>query len=298
MSRSEAVTNEPYQTYGDKRIEGFSGDTLAAQGGVRDLFNAGLPFADEALSNTSSGIESAFNIGDYSSNPISSANFDSGVAQQYMSPYIQNVLNLQKDRALLDFQRSNNLRNDSIIRAGGFAGNERRAVGDYLAEEGMLSRMAGIDAEGLQKAFEQAQMQFERDRSSGMEADTFNEEQRRLAASLGLEGIQTGLTGSQQLSGLEDTRQKMIMAQIAGLNASGQDQQNLLQSYLDQGYEDFVNQRDYERNNAQFLSGILHGIPVTPNSETTSQGGGNTASELVGTGISALALSKALSGTP
>ena len=76
----------------------------------------------------------------------------------------------------------------------------------------------------------------------------------------------------------------------------GVQQQGLAQSSLDQAYKDFINQRDYERQNLQFMSGIMHGVPVSAQSEVLSyEAAPNPVSQMLGMGIAGNQLSSMMS---
>jgi hypothetical protein len=89
---------------------------------------------------------------------------------QYMSPYMQNVVDVQKQQAQLDFDRSQAGRDAAAVQAGAFGGS-RQAVGDYLAQEGLARQMGDIQATGQQQAFEQAARMFGEDRAAQMEME-------------------------------------------------------------------------------------------------------------------------------
>ena len=80
------------------------------------------------------------------------------------------------------------------------------------------------------------------------------------------------------------------------LEKVGRDIQREEQAGLDIAYEDFVRQRDYPREQLQFLSSILRGVPVQPSTETTKLQSYNPVQQLLGTGISALGLYKGIQG--
>ena len=82
-----------------------------------------------------------------------------------MSPYQQNVIDVQKAQALLDFDRGQARRDAQAVQAGAFGGS-RQAVQQALAGEDLQRRLGEIQAVGQQQAFEQAQQQFERRQSS------------------------------------------------------------------------------------------------------------------------------------
>ncbi len=89
---------------------------------------------------------------------------------QYMSPYMQSVVDVQKQQAQLDFDRSQAGRDAAAVQAGAFGGS-RQAVGDYLAQEGLARQMGDIQASGQQQAFEQAARMFGEDRAAQMEME-------------------------------------------------------------------------------------------------------------------------------
>ena len=89
---------------------------------------------------------------------------------QYMSPYMQNVVDVQKQQAQLDFDRSQAGRDAAAVQAGAFGGS-RQAVGDYLAQEGLARQMGDIQATGQQQAFQQAATQFGADRAAQMDME-------------------------------------------------------------------------------------------------------------------------------
>jgi hypothetical protein len=114
--------------------------------------------------------------------------FSSRYAQQYMSPYMDAVVQEQKRGAIEDFERSQAGRDAAAVQAGAFGGS-RQAVGQYLAEEGLQKQLGGIEATGRQQAFEQAAQQFGLDRAARMEAEA------RQAGEFGR--VQAGQAGEQ-----------------------------------------------------------------------------------------------------
>jgi hypothetical protein len=53
--------------------------------------------------------------------------FDSAAANQYMNPFVQNVLGQQNEQAARDYQIQNASRNNAAVQAGAFGGS-RQAV--------------------------------------------------------------------------------------------------------------------------------------------------------------------------
>jgi hypothetical protein len=70
------------------------------------------------------------------------------------------------------------------------------------------------------------------------------------------------------------------------------------QAGMDMAYQDFLNQRDYDRQNLNWMSGILRGVPVSANSNVTGyqyQAPPNQMSQVAGLGLGAAGLAKMFS---
>ena len=71
------------------------------------------------------------------------------------------------------------------------------------------------------------------------------------------------------------------------MNAASMNQA-LEQQYLDQDYNDFQNQRDYEQNRYILMSQMLSGLPISPSSMTTTTAPSpSTLSQIAGAGLGA-----------
>jgi hypothetical protein len=146
---------------------------------------------------------------------------DPNAVQSYMSPYMQNVVDFQKQSALRDFQIAQPMRQAQAIAKGAFGGS-RQAIVDAEAQRNLNTQLQGIQATGSQKAFEDAQRQQQFGAQLGLQG---------LQAGygglgLGMQGAGVGLSGvGQQLGagqlGLQGTSQGMQGAQT-GLQGIGQ----------------------------------------------------------------------------
>lgn len=96
--------------------------------------------------------------------------FTGGQVQDYMSPYMQSVVDQQQRQAQLEFERQGSSRAAQAVQAGAFGGS-RQAVQEALAEEALGRQMGDIQARGSQAAFEQAAQQFGADRAARMSVD-------------------------------------------------------------------------------------------------------------------------------
>lgn len=279
LQRTESESKQQYQPYQGQRLQTGGADVTNAQQMGRNIAGQGIAGLPQAQAATTAGIGRALQGMGYQSQ-----DFDSAAAQQYMSPYMQNVVDVQKQQAILDAQRQNANRAAQAVQAGAFGGS-RQAVQQGLAQEALSRQLAEIQASGQQKAFESAQSQFERDRAA-----------RESAERLGLGAAQSAAGQSAQLAQLGQMAREGDIQAASLLEKIGRDIQAEKQAGLDLAYEDYVRQRDYPREQLQFYSSILRGIPVQPSTETTKFQQYNPIQQLLGTGISALGLYKGLGG--
>ena len=110
----------------------------------------------------------------------------------YMDPYMQNVVDLQKREAIKDFAQQQAGRDAAAVQAGAFGGS-RQAVAQGMAEQNLQQRLGDIQQVGSQAAFDRAMQMFESDRAAQMDV-----EQRRAAEAARVQGIDVGETGRTQ----------------------------------------------------------------------------------------------------
>jgi hypothetical protein len=103
-----------------------------------------------------------------------------------MSPYMQNVVDAQQRQAI-DAARQAQLGGNLAAARQGTYGGARQALLQGQRESGLRTQLGDIQAQGLQRAYEQAQQQFERDRAAQMGVS-----QQNLAAKLGVQQLSSG----------------------------------------------------------------------------------------------------------
>jgi len=279
IKRAEAESKREYTPYQGQRLADENTDTARSREIARGVAEGGIPGLTQAATGTAAGMGRAMEgLG------FKTQDFDSAQAQQYMSPYLQNVLNVQKQAAIDDFMQQQAGRDATAVQAGAFGGS-RSAVEQALAGQGLQDRLAEIQATGQQKAFEQAQQQFERDRSAQLAA-----ERQGLSAAESLSGQSAQLAALGQKARAGDIESAQLLEKIA------KDRQAREQAGLDLAYEDFIRQRDMPREDLTFLSSILRGVPVQPSTETTKFQQYNPVKDLLGTGIAGLGIYRGLTG--
>jgi hypothetical protein len=196
--------------------------------------------------------------------------------QAFMSPYMQNVVDVQKQAAIRDAQISNLAGNLGAARQGTYGG-ARQLLAQTERERALGGKLGEIQATGSQKAFEDAQraMQF--------------------GSTLGLQGLQAGLQGAQQatqagaaLGQLGTAQQEADLRRFQAQSAVGEQQRAIEQQKLDTAYADFLRQRDYPMEQLGYYSNIIRGLPIGLSStQTTSAPPPSIASQIGGMGLAA-----------
>jgi hypothetical protein len=279
MKRAESESKREYTPFEGQRIADQDASTDAAQTKANLIATSDIPGYDTA----NYGLQAAYDR-NVEGMGYKSQDFDSGQAQKYMSPYLQNVLNVQKDQAMMDFQRGQAGRDATAVGEGAFGGS-RGAVQQGIANEALQRDMQRIQAEGQQKAFESAQQQFGADRTSQMEAEKMG-----MAGAGALTGQSAQMAELGQKARAGDIESAQMLEKIA------KDRYAREQAGLDLSYEDFIRQRDKPREDLTFLSSILRGVPVSPSTETTKLQNRDPFQDLLGTGIAGLGLYKGITG--
>jgi len=313
---------------------------------------------------------------------------DPGVAQSYMSPYMQNVVDIQKREAQRAADIAGTQRGAEAVRSGAFGGS-RQAIMEAEAQRNLAQQMGDIQARGSQAAYEQAAQQFQTDeqrnlamqqaniqaqlqaalanqqtglaaalanqaknleaqqlseqsrqfgrdvmlradlanQAKQLEAQQLSEQSRQFGEEFGMKAKQTalqadleakrmreqsrqfgadvGLRGAAQLGQLGQTQFGQARDIIGMQATAGAERQAMQQRKLQQDYEDFLAQKKFPYQQAQFAMEMLRGMPMqstesiyrAPPSAASQLGGlaamymgGQRAGYFAGGGLTDLAL--------
>lgn len=138
---------------------------------IRDPMGANLP----SITPDQVGAQSVAGA----ANPIQSGQigqvqtFNDSTAGQYMSPYLNRVLDAQRARMQTRFDEQTVARQGEAAKAGVFGGY-RQGVQQEMAQRDFNEQVNQQEAAALQAAFENSQQQFERDRTAGLGARQFD----------------------------------------------------------------------------------------------------------------------------
>lgn len=214
-----------------------------------------------------------------------------GMASQYMSPYMGEVVARQQADAQRQADIAMQTQNAQAARAGAFGGSGNYLMRSQMA--GNLARQKGdIAATGLQNAYTQAQQQFNQEQGQRLAAGQLNAQQGQFGAGLGLQGLQTALTGANTLGQLGQQQYQQGMGINALQNQYGLQQQAQMQKEIDTKYGDYMAAQNYPYKNLSFMSDIIRGVPLTQTGSSIYQAPPSTAQNITALGLGAAGISK------
>ena len=245
------ITQNPYQTYDQSRQAGFTDLQNQAFTGAQNA-------APSAAMGTAANMAGTAGLGALNAganfNPYQTGQFGGQTAQNYMNPYMQNVVDIQQREAQRTADIAGTGRNAQAVKSGAFGGS-RQAIMDAEANRNLSTQMGDIQAQGLNQAYNQGQQQFNTEQQ-------LREQSNQFGNSLGMQGFQTALTGAGQLSniGQQTFGQEMDINKLR--QQYGTQQQAFDQQGKDNNYQDFLNQQRYPYQQLEFMNSMLRGTPM------------------------------------
>jgi len=278
------ISQNPYQTYDGERQADFTDlQNQAFTGAANATPSAAMGTAANMAGTAGLG---ALNAG-ANFNPYQTGQFTGQTAQDYMNPYMQNVVNSQQREAQRTADIASTGRNAQAVKSGAFGGS-RQAIMDAEANRNLSTQMGDIQAQGLNQAYNQAQQQFNQEQQLG-------EQSKQYGAGLGMQGFQTALTGAGQLAniGQQTFGQEMDINKLQ--NQYGTQQQAFDQQGMDTQYQDFLNQQRYPYQQLEFMNSMLRGTPMGTVS-SMYQPAPSQVSQIAGLGATAYGMSRMAEG--
>jgi hypothetical protein len=269
LERGQAESYRQYQPYGAERLAGFTPGQVAAQQETLGMQTPGQFGAATGLAGA--GGLSSLGAGQQFFGMAQ----DPSTVQAFMSPYQQSVTDVARKAAIRDAQIAQQQINLGAVRQGTYGG-ARQALAQSERERGLLDRLAGLQAEGSQKAFEDARRT------------------QQFGSDLGLRGVGQGIQAGQTLGQLGQAQQQADLQRLTAQETVGGQQRGFEQQRLDQQYADFLRQRDYPLEQLGYFSNLLRGVPVGLSStQTTSAPPPSIASQIGGLGLAGLGIAGA-----
>lgn len=262
IARANAASAEPYIPYGGPRIAGFSPEQQAAFGLTEENIGAYQPFVEAGARGYAGGLEAAAGIPGAAQPYLDEASgrwIDPGTVEQYMNPYVQNVLDRQEqlatrtleDKFLPGLQKA-------FTGAGQFGSRGGTGSMEDIGIRGVQDIQEGLEAQRLEAL----------SGAYGQGADIFAGEQGRMAdigRTTGAlqEAAASGMfRGAEGMGRLGEFAQQAGLTDAAALEAIGAQRRGLEQGSLDLAYQDFLEQRDLPFDRLRFMSDIVRGLPM------------------------------------
>lgn len=241
LGKAQALTDigqNPYQQFQGSRIAGFSPLQEQAFQNVSNMQVAPQIGQGTGMAGMA-GLGSLLTGANYAQQATSP-----GAMQAYMSPYMQDVVDWQKQQAINDYSRQLPGMNAQAIGQGAFGGS-RQAVQRDEAQRALQNQLQGIQAQGAQNAYQQAQQALQFGTTAGLQG-------------YGQAGQMAGILGQ-----LGQNQYTQGLGITAAQQQAGAQQQAQEQAGLSQQYQDFLNQQNYPYKQLGFMSDILRGMPLT-----------------------------------
>lgn len=255
------IAKNPYQQYQGERVAQTSPLLQQAQDTASQMGVSGQVGAGSALAGMA-GMEAL--------NPYSFT--DAGTAQQYMSPYMQNVVDVQQQQAKRQADIAAQGQQAQATNAGAFGGG-REAIMRAQGNAELQRNLQGIQATGLQNAYQQGAQQY-------------NQEQTQR-----LQGLQAANTAATTLGNLGQEQFNQTSG-IVGLQGQlGQLEQQRAQQGLEAQYQDYLNYQNYPYKQMGFMSDLLRGVPTTTSASSIYQAPPTATQSLMSLGLGAAGLS-------
>ena len=268
IARANVIAAEPYQAYQGPRIAGFSPDQLQAFEATRANVGRADPFISGAQTATEQAIATS-PLQQASQYITGASGTFPGAVQDYMNPYIQNVLNRQESMA------------ERTLKERFLPSVQEAFVGSGQFGSSRMLEQAQRGARDIAENLEEQRLST-LGQAYGQAADIYGQDQARQAqlaqitGNLATAGGDLGIRGAQQLGALGEFASAQGLRDAAALEAVGAQQQGLGQRSLDLAYQDFLQQRDYPRQTIDWMASVVRGLPSPTQTTTQTTGPGTT----------------------
>lgn len=255
LSKAKALeerrTAEGYQPYQGQQIAGFTPEQQQAFSGISGLVGTGAQYFDPAARLAAASAQTT----------------TPAMVQQFMSPYMQSVVDIQKREA----ERSGDVARQGLaaqaVGAGAFGGS-RQAILEAEQARNLQQQLGDIQTRGVAAAYEDAQRRIAEQRAREMGAGQF-------FGQMGQFVPQTALGEYGALAGVGAQRQAQT------------------QSALDIARGQFEAEKTFPEQQLQQYSSIVRGFPLPASStqySTYSQPSPSMLTQLSGLGLTGLGI--------
>lgn len=175
-------------------------------------------------------------IGQYQPTQFNTGLGPVGSVQDYMNPYLQNVVDIQGREARRQADISRNAEQARLAQAGAYGGS-RQAIMEAERQRNLGTQLGDIQEKGLMAAYDQAQKQRLAEATLGLSAQQYGELSKQFGAGQDLK------TAGEQVK-------------------AGTIQRGIEQAPLDFGYQQWSESQNFPYKQLTFMRDIVSGMPV------------------------------------
>ena len=246
----------------------YTGERIAGLGEVQtNAMKEALAMKPAEQLNAATGLMGAATANalntNYQPGQYNAQNFGNQVGG-YMSPYMQNVVDIQQREAQRQADIAGTQRGARAAQAGAFGGS-RQGIENAEAARNLAMQKGDIQAQGLQNAFTQASNQYNI-------GNQLSEQSRQYGAGLGLQGQQAAMQGAGALGTLGNLQYQQRMGINQLQEGYGGMQQDIQQQKLNTQYQDFLNKQNYPYQLLNQYGNVLNRQPANMNNQVTTYG--------------------------
>ena len=272
---------QPYEAYGPQRVAGLTELQTGAFGAAKNL---GYDPTTQAAATGIQGLaqqasQTGYRPGDFTTQSFAQP----GTATNFMNPYMQNVVEAQQREARRASAIGAQQQQAQAVGSGAFGGS-RDAILRAERERNLGTQLGDIQASGLNAAYNQPMQQFNTEQQARQQAQQLGEQSRQYGAGLGLQGLQTGLSGYGQLAGVGQNLYGQNVGNITLQSQLGTQQQQQAQNIETAKYQDFLAKQNYPQQQMDVMASYIRGTPLSTQSAAQYTAAPSTLSQVVGLG--------------
>lgn len=260
-----------YKPYGGDLVAGFTPDTESYFGGVRNL-TAGTGEVDEATGMLRNAYGNYANAPNYQGAQFDPRRVSAANIEEYMNPFQRQAIDAATGGiSRRQAEEAAALRTRQASK--GALGGSRGAIESELQNREYRQLAADTEAKMLAEGYDKAVATAVGQQAAARQADADTEQSRQFAEKALSDKAQYGLLSSEQLANLGQMTRDMETQRLDALRSIGAQQQALTQTELDTLYKQYIEGRDWDKNQLADYAAIAYGAPrgsVTTQSQSSS----------------------------
>ena len=223
-----------FELFQGPRIAPFSGEEQAAFTGIQGIADAGLGsypdlassafYAQQAQDAAEQGIQQ----------------FGTADVQRFTNPFQQQVIDIEKDEAIRQFEGTTLPQIGSQAAGAGSFGGSRQAILEAEAQRNLQQQLGDIQSRGLRDAYDRSASQFELEKARQAQ-------------------------GAGQFGGFATQFPGQAMRELGALQSVGEQKKGVDQRALDIALSDFLTEQEFPTRQLQEYQSLVRGFPISPN---------------------------------